>query len=151
MVSGTNANVQDVPTAPTNGYTNSFTNVAAGSMIPPAVVPGWGSDAMKFTTSVPNNAVSDYWRWVAGNGTGNGASRPLQAADFIEYDVYVANSIDGIGGIDIKTNKADTVVAGCTGTCSYFRNWTPWADQNGVSGNRHSSTNGIYGGNNEHI
>jgi hypothetical protein len=139
LVTGANANVLDFPTSPTTGYTNSFTNAAAVALVAPAVLPGWGSDAMKFTVTAPATAAVDYWRWIAGNGTGSGVSRALQAADFIEYDVYLDANIDGIGGIDIKTNKADTAVTGCGGSCSYFRGWTSWADQNGLGG--HPGTN----------
>ena len=101
----------------------SATNVTTG------IPQGWDGNALKFTaTSSASGANFEYWKTIGGNGATGNAPRALAAADLFEYDVYVTNNVDGVGGLDIK-NSDGTYWRDCNAaTCG------TWQDQNALGG-----------------
>ncbi len=74
-------------------WTSQDASLATASTVPG----GWGSDAAKFVTTSSSSGVGRYTYWKL---TTTGYT-PVQG-DYLEYDVYLEDNADGIGGLDVS-------------------------------------------------
>ncbi|MFI5297907.1 MAG: hypothetical protein ACHREM_07380, partial [Polyangiales bacterium] len=79
-----------------------------------------GKTALSFTATSDGTTggVNKYAYWQCSN-----SSRTILTGDYVEYDVYLVTSIAGLGGIDIENTDG-----------TYWRDYSGWADQNGIAG-----------------
>jgi hypothetical protein len=78
---------------------------------------GW-PNVLRFTATASGMSgnLYDYWKF-------SGATYLVHAGDYVEYDVSLASSAGGLGGIDVMDNSSAT----------YWRD-VGWSDQNAISG-----------------
>ena len=91
-----------------------------------AAKPGIGGnasgDVIKYTSVALSGQSGDIYAYMDVSG---GNSVNTASGDCIEYDVYLGNSVSGLGGIDVCNTD---------GTCYSSESSSNWKDQNNVSG-----------------